>query len=171
VAWIGDQAWTTGDGPKAIFVGAVEWLRSRNALLPGVTTLDALVAEGRAAAEKRFLEQVAGRVGPGSVAALLRLLDPPEDAKHQISELERLRKGAFRASSKGMVKALRRLEDIQAVGIGEVDLSAVPPRRLAALATYGAGGQCVGIAPSEAAGQADRSVGRYCESDVGQRGR
>jgi hypothetical protein len=26
-AWIADQAWMTGDGPKAIFSGAVAWLR------------------------------------------------------------------------------------------------------------------------------------------------
>jgi Domain of unknown function (DUF4158) len=104
VEWIADQAWMTGDGPKAIFVGAIEWLRSRNALLPGITTLEALIAEGRTAAEKRLWEQVAARVGPGTVAALVGLLDIPQDAKYQVSELERLRKGVFRASWKGMVK-------------------------------------------------------------------
>ncbi len=141
VAWIADQAWTTGDGPKTIFAGAVEWLRERPALLPGITTLDALVAEGRAAADKRLWEQVAGRVGPGTASALMRWLDIPEDANPRISDLERLRKGAFRASWKGVVKALRRLEDVQAVGIGAVDLSMVPPRRLTGLATYGLAGK------------------------------
>ncbi len=136
-AWIADRAWTTGDGPKAIFVGAIEWLRARNALLPGITTLEALIAEGRAAAEKRLWAQITALVGPGTVSALLRLLDVPDGAKHQVSELERLRKGVFRPSWKGMVKALRRLEDIQAVGIGAVDLGTVPPRRLTGLATYG----------------------------------
>ena len=34
-AWIADQAWMTGDGPKAILTGAVAWLRERQALLPG----------------------------------------------------------------------------------------------------------------------------------------
>jgi len=140
VGWIVDQAWMTGDGPKAIFVGAIEWLRSRNALLPGITTLDALIAEGRNAAEKRLWEQVAARVGPGTAAALVGLLDVPQDAKYQVSELERLRKGVFRASWKGMVKALRRLEDIEAVGIGAVELGAVPPRRLAGMAAYGLAG-------------------------------
>lgn len=72
VAWIADEAWTTGNGPRAIFAGAVEWLRSRGAPLPGVTTLDALVAEGRAAADKRLWDHVAGRVGPGTVASLVR---------------------------------------------------------------------------------------------------
>jgi Domain of unknown function (DUF4158) len=32
-AWIADQAWMTGDGPKAILEGAVAWLRERQALL------------------------------------------------------------------------------------------------------------------------------------------
>ena len=33
--WVDDRAWTTGDGPKAIFDGAVGWLRERRVLLPG----------------------------------------------------------------------------------------------------------------------------------------
>jgi hypothetical protein len=37
--WIDARAWTTGDGPKAIFDGAVGWLRDRRVLLPGATTL------------------------------------------------------------------------------------------------------------------------------------
>jgi hypothetical protein len=38
-AWIADQAWMTGDGPKVIFGGAVAWLRTRQTLLPGITRL------------------------------------------------------------------------------------------------------------------------------------
>ncbi|MFI6742756.1 DUF4158 domain-containing protein [Nonomuraea sp. NPDC050451] len=49
-AWIADQAWVTGDGPKAILEGAIAWLRDRRALLPGIATLERLVAEGRQAA-------------------------------------------------------------------------------------------------------------------------
>jgi hypothetical protein len=40
-----------------------------------------------------------------------------------------------------MVKALRRLEDIQAIGIGAVDSGTVPPRRLTGLAAYGLAGK------------------------------
>jgi Domain of unknown function (DUF4158) len=53
-AWIADQAWMTGDGPKAIFSGAVAWLRARQALLPGITTLERLVTEGRRVADQRL---------------------------------------------------------------------------------------------------------------------
>src|SRR6266508_1013698 len=31
--WVDAQAWTTGEGPKAIFDGAVMWLRQRRVLL------------------------------------------------------------------------------------------------------------------------------------------
>ncbi|MFI9535512.1 Tn3 family transposase [Nocardia fusca] len=137
VAWIADQAWTTGDGPKATFAGAIDWLRSRNALLPGITTLEELVAEGRRAADERLWAQVADQVGPAAVAALLRLLEVPADSKARVSELERLRKGTFHASWRGVNKALDRLADVEAIGMGSVDLSMVPPRRLTGLATYG----------------------------------
>ena len=33
--WVDARAWTTGDGPKAIFTDAVAWLLERNVLLPG----------------------------------------------------------------------------------------------------------------------------------------
>ena len=38
------RSWTTGDGPKAIFVDAVRWLREHDVLLPSVTTLARWVA-------------------------------------------------------------------------------------------------------------------------------
>jgi hypothetical protein len=65
-AWIADQAWITGDGPKAIFEGAVGWCRARRVLLPGVTALEKLVAAGREAAEQRLWAQRAGQLSPSS---------------------------------------------------------------------------------------------------------
>jgi hypothetical protein len=44
----GRRARVTGDGPKAIFAGAVGWLRDRDVLLPGVSRLARLVARKRA---------------------------------------------------------------------------------------------------------------------------
>ena len=54
VAWLDAEAWTTGDGPKALFYAATAWLRERRVLLPGVTTMVELVAKVRAAAEIRL---------------------------------------------------------------------------------------------------------------------
>lgn len=135
-AWIADQAWMTGDGPKAIFAGGVAWLRGRQALLPGITTLERLVSEGRKIADQRLWTQLAGQVPASSGRALLALLDIPVDSKQRVSELERLRRGVFRPSSKGLVAAVNRLADLVAV-VGSLDVSAVPPRRLVGLATYG----------------------------------
>jgi hypothetical protein len=54
--WIEARAWTTGDGPKALFDAAVAWLRERRVLLPGVTTLVRLVASRREVATQRLWE-------------------------------------------------------------------------------------------------------------------
>lgn len=47
LAWVTDQAWMTCDGPKVLTAGAARWLREPNALLPGITTLERLVTEGK----------------------------------------------------------------------------------------------------------------------------
>src|ERR1700688_614011 len=46
-AWVAARSWTSGDGPKAIFGDAAGWLRERDVLLPGVSTLARLVAQVR----------------------------------------------------------------------------------------------------------------------------
>jgi hypothetical protein len=140
--WIADQAWMTGDGPKAIVQGAVAWLRQRQALLPfGVTTLQKLVAAGREAADQRLWTRLAAQLTPSTAGALLTLLEVPEGSKQRVSELDRLRKGVFRPSSRGMLAALHRLADLQSLGIATLDVSTVPPRRLTGLATYGLAGK------------------------------
>ena len=47
VRWLDDQAWTTGDGPKALFYAAAACLRQQWVLLPGVSTLAEVVASVR----------------------------------------------------------------------------------------------------------------------------
>ncbi|WP_432420531.1 DUF4158 domain-containing protein [Nocardia carnea] len=140
-AWIADQAWITGDGPKAIFEGSVAWCRARRVLLPGVTTLEKLVAAGREAAEQRLWAQLAGQISPSSAGVLLGLLEVPAGTKQRVSELDRLRKGVFRPSSKGMLTALDRVGDLAVAGSAGVDVSAVPPRRLLGLAQHGLSGK------------------------------
>ncbi len=62
-----------------MFAGAVDWLRKRQALLPGLRTLERLVTDGRQAADRRLWGQLTDQLSAGSASALLALL-----VKHQI---------------------------------------------------------------------------------------
>ncbi|AQW50738.1 Tn3 family transposase [Streptomyces violaceusniger] len=138
-AWVEARAWTTGEGPKALFDAAAGWLRERRVLLPGVTTLARLVATVREAANQRLWDTLYGLLSTGQRAVLDSLLTVPPGAR--VSELDRLRRGPVRISGPQMKWALERAEEIAAFGMGDVDVSAIPPRRLAELSRYGVDGK------------------------------
>ena len=138
-AWVDARAWTTGEGPKALFDAAAGWLRERRVLLPGVTTLARLVASVREAANQRLWDTLHGLLGTGQRAVLDSLLTLPPGAR--VSELDRLRRGPVRISGPQMKWALERAEEIADLGMGELDVSAIPPRRLAELSRYGVDGK------------------------------
>ncbi|WP_162240314.1 DUF4158 domain-containing protein [Nocardia arizonensis] len=141
-AWISDQAWMTGDGPKAIFDGAVAWLRNRRALLPqGVTTLERLVAQGRQGADERLWAQLAGQLDLVTARALTGILTAREEGRRRVIDLERLRRGVFKVSSEGLLSAVGRLRDVNALVPVTVDVAAVPPRRVLGLAAHGMSGR------------------------------
>jgi TnpA family transposase len=91
VRWVDDRAWNTGDGPKALFDGAVVWLRERRVLLPGMTTLARLAARVRDGALQRLWDTLAELL----TAEQARLLEPPLEVPDglRISDLVRLRRG------------------------------------------------------------------------------
>ncbi|MGH3436071.1 MAG: Tn3 family transposase [Sciscionella sp.] len=132
------RAWTHAEGPVALFNHAVAWLRRHRVLLPGVSVLARQVSSARSAAEDRLHSSVARaayRADPALPPALVRLLAVPEGSRR--SELERLRRPPTRSTGTAMAKALDRVNEISAFGLGAVDLSRVPVNRLATLARYG----------------------------------
>ncbi|MEU4359422.1 Tn3 family transposase [Streptomyces virginiae] len=137
--WADARAWTTGEGPKALFDAAAGWLRERRVLLPGVTTLTRLVASVREAANQRLWDSLYGMLSTGQRAVLDSLLTVPPGER--VSELDRLRRGPVRVSGPQMKRALERAEEIAAFGMGAVDVSRIPPRRLAELSRYGVDGK------------------------------
>jgi hypothetical protein len=139
VVWLDARAWTTGEGPKALFDAAVGWLRERRVLLPGVSRFARLVASVREAANQRLWETLHGLLTPGQRAALDELLTVPVGAR--VSELDRLRRGPVRVSGPQMKAALERAQEIARLGMGEVVVAGVPPPRLAELSRYGVDGK------------------------------
>ncbi len=84
LTWIADQAWMTGDGPKALLAGAVDWLRKRNALLPGVTTLERLVTDGKQDADRRLWAQLASQMSGREAGQLLGAAGHPGGEPPQV---------------------------------------------------------------------------------------
>lgn len=130
-AWVDAKAWSTGDGPKAIFDGAVAWLRDQRVLLPGVTTLARLVARVRDEATQRLWDTLYGLLPPAEAIVLERA------DGDRFTALEMLRRGPTSESGKGMVEALQRVSKIVDLGMSGKDLSGVPQRKVADLARYG----------------------------------
>lgn len=125
------RAWTHAEGPVALFNHAVTWLRRNRVLLPGVSVLARQVSEARAVAERRLYETVAkaARKADRTLApALVALLEVPEGKR--VSELERLRTPPTKSTGTAMARAMERVEEISAFGMGRVNLSRVPVNRL-----------------------------------------
>lgn len=122
----------------ALFNHAVTWLRRHRVLLPGVSVLARQVSEARTASERRLYQAVtraAHRVDPQLAPALKTLLVVPDGRR--VSELERLRTPPVKSTGTAMVRAMERVEEISAFGLGRVNLSSVPVNRLNTLARYG----------------------------------
>jgi tetratricopeptide (TPR) repeat protein len=134
-SWADARAWTTGDGPKAIFADAVMWLRERDVLLPGVTTLARLVARTREEATGRLWEALAGLLSDEQALALDQLLEVPDGARS--SNLDRWRTGPVKPSGKSLERALTRAAEAQAMGFRASGLEAVVPRRRTGVGRYG----------------------------------
>jgi hypothetical protein len=117
-----------------LFRAAHRQLLARQILLPGHSVLVRLIATVRERATYRVHSRLARAVGPELRAQLDKLLLVPEGQRR--SELDLLRRPPFTPTIAGLVRALDRLERVQALGAGQLDLSGVPPARVVALARY-----------------------------------
>jgi len=134
------RAWTHGEGSAVLFEQATMWLRREKVLLPGVTTLVRLVQSSRERAQSRLYEVIAAaadRAGPQLPSVLRGLLSLEQGGRS--SRLESLRAGPTRVSGPSLDMALQRAASVQKLGVGTVDLSAVPTSRVRSLARYGLG--------------------------------
>src|SRR5947209_11791201 len=134
IRWLYARAWVSAERPSLLFDLATAWLVERKVLLPGVTVLARAVAQARDRAAARLWRVLAVAPDAGQRERLEALLVVPEGARQ--SHLDRLRRAPTRVSGPSLDEALRRLDEIRALGVAELDLSRVPAGRLKALARH-----------------------------------
>ena len=115
VRWLHARAWLSNERLSILFDLATARLVERKVLLPGVTTLERLVASIRDRAIERLWQRLATAPNDDQRTKLDELLVVP--AGERVSPLERLRRGPTRSTAPALVEALRRLAEVRALGV------------------------------------------------------
>lgn len=149
VRWLYARAWTGAERPSVLFDLATARLVERKVLLPGATVLARLVARVRDRVAERLWATLAAAPDATQRARLEQLVVVPAGARQ--SPLDRLCRAPTRVSAPALLDALRRVAEFRALGVGGLDLAAVPPSRLQALARYAAAAWAPAIARMPAA--------------------
>jgi Domain of unknown function (DUF4158) len=136
VRWIYSRAWLSAERPSLLFDLATARLVERKVLLPGVTVLERLIGRVQERTARRLWHLLAAAPTSLQRACLEGLLEVPEGARQ--SPLDRLRRGPHRVSAPALVEALKRLQEIRAVGVSAINLERFPPGRIQALVRYAA---------------------------------
>jgi len=124
--WVAARSWTSGDGPKAIFLDAIAWMRERKILFPGVSRLARLVARVRDDTTHRLWAELEGLLTPVQ-RRVLDLLEVPQGKR--VSDLERWRKGPPpRGSGPAIIAALDQVAEIQSLGLASPGAESVVRR-------------------------------------------
>ncbi|MEU0428863.1 Tn3 family transposase [Streptomyces canus] len=134
VAWLEDRLKYSTDGPKAMTLQALVWLRGQRVLLPRYSTLRDLVTLCRGRAEDAVSKELVSKMSRQQVRIVDRLMEVP--VGERTSRLDGLRRGVGVPSWANFVKALSRADEIRALGFIDVDVSSIPDRKLAQLADH-----------------------------------
>jgi len=134
VRWLYQMAWNDDLGPSALLRAAHGRMMTDRILLPGENVLTRLIGTIRERSSQRLWRLLVDAATPELVERLDQLLVVPDGQRR--SDLDRLRRPPFSPTVGGLVQALDRLDEVRALQVGELDLSGLPPRRVAGLARY-----------------------------------
>ncbi len=132
--WLYAQVSTSTVRPGVLFDLATAHLVAQRVVLPGVSLLARLIARVRERTGRALYRQLQARLSLAQRDRLDALLvaTPGE----RLTPLEVLRTPPTRVSAPALVAALRRLDQIRAVGVGAVPVQDLPEARLARLARH-----------------------------------
>lgn len=133
--WLQARVQIGAERPTVLFDLATAWLLEAKILLPRPSTLLRAIAQAREQSNVRVWDELAALPNRVQRARLEELVVTRPGERSSV--LERLRRAPTRVSASGLLGALERLENIRAIGVGVVDVSPIPPSRVAALARYG----------------------------------
>ena len=122
--WLYERAWFTAERATVLFDLSTARLVSQKILLPGVSTLERLIASICDRASVRLWNSLAGLPSTAEKRRLEALLSVEPGGRQ--SRLDRLRRSPVTVSAPSLVSALQRLEEIRKLGAGEYDLSNLP---------------------------------------------
>lgn len=124
----------TDGRPIELFDLLTRELVRRQVILPGPTVLARIVLRVREGVATRFYRQISQRLTDEQRTRLDDLVTVPE--KQRRSPLDILRTSPTRQKSSGLIQALRRLDDVRAVGVSGVKLGDIPQDRLRVLSRH-----------------------------------
>ncbi len=136
VRWLYNRCCLSNERPGVLFDLATARLVERKVLLPGATVLARLVSRVRDRAAKNLWSSLSGLTTPLQKQRLKGLLEVSGESRQ--SHLDRLRRGPVRVSGPGLVDALKRVEELRDLGVGNIDLCTFPPGRINSLARHAA---------------------------------
>ncbi|MFD2719765.1 Tn3 family transposase [Hymenobacter monticola] len=132
--WLYAQVLTSTVRPSVLFDLTTAHLVAQRVVLPGVSLLARLIARVRERTGRHLYRQLRTRLNPPQQAALETLLTVP--AGERLTHLERLRTPPTRVSAPALAAALRRVDEIRALGVSAVPVADLPEARLARLARH-----------------------------------
>jgi hypothetical protein len=132
--WLYQRAWLSTEPPIVLFDLATAWLVERQVLLPGVSVLQRPVTRIRERANMRLYRTLGALPSEEQRDRLRQVLVVPAGSRR--SPLDQLRRGPTQPNAAGLVDALRRLRAARELGVGDLDLSWLPPGRLKLLARF-----------------------------------
>ena len=132
--WLYAQVLTSTVRPSVLFDLATAHLVAQRVVLPGVTVLARLIARVRERTGRHLYRQLRTRLTPAQQAVLEALL--VVEPSQRLTRLETLRTASTGVSAPALVAAVRRLDQVRALGVGNISLHDLPEARLGRLARH-----------------------------------